>query len=77
MKALEESVGYATDRYRYGLASYFEVLEAQQQLFPAQATLAQIRRDRLSPTSCSTRPSGAAGASRIPSGRIRSEGSGG
>ncbi len=47
VKALEASVGYATDRYRYGLASYFEVLEAQQQLFPAQATLAQIRRDRL------------------------------
>jgi len=38
---------YATDRYRYGFASYFEVLEAQQQLYPAQNTLAQIRRDRL------------------------------
>ena len=47
MKALEEAVGHATDRYRYGLASYFEVLEAQQQLYPAQNTLAQIRRDRL------------------------------
>src|SRR6266436_6350661 len=47
VKALEEAVGHATDRYRYGLASYFEVLEAQQQLYPAQNTLAQIRRNRL------------------------------
>ena len=30
-----------------GLASYYEVLEAQQQLYPAQTTLAQIRRNRL------------------------------
>jgi len=47
VKALEEAVEHATDRYRYGLASYFEILEAQQQLYPAQNTLAQIRRDRL------------------------------
>src|SRR5712692_11955336 len=47
VKALEQAVGYATDRYRHGFASYFEVLEAQQQLYPAQNTLAQIRRDRL------------------------------
>jgi len=47
VKGLESAVSHATDRYRYGLASYYEVLEAQQQLFPAQATLAQIRRDRL------------------------------
>jgi multidrug efflux system outer membrane protein len=47
VKALEQAVGYATDRYRNGFASYFEVLEAQQQLYPAQNTLAQIRRDRL------------------------------
>ncbi len=47
VKALEQAVGHATDRYRYGLANYFEVLEAQQQLYPAQRTLAQIRRDRL------------------------------
>jgi multidrug efflux system outer membrane protein len=47
VKALGEAVQHATDRYRFGLASYFEVLEAQQQLFPAQQTLAQIRRDRL------------------------------
>ena len=32
VKALAQAVTYATDRYRYGFASYFEVLEAQQQL---------------------------------------------
>jgi outer membrane protein, multidrug efflux system len=47
VKALEEAVGFATDRYQHGFASYFEVLEAQQQLYPGQNTLAQIRRDRL------------------------------
>ena len=47
VRALEEAVGHATDRYRQGLASYYEVLEAQQQLYPAQTTLAQIRRSRL------------------------------
>jgi multidrug efflux system outer membrane protein len=45
--ALEQAVGHATDRYRQGLANYFEVLEAQQQLYPAQNALAQIRRNRL------------------------------
>ena len=44
---LEDAVVHATDRYRQGLASYYEVLEAQQQLFPAQNTLAQIRANRL------------------------------
>jgi multidrug efflux system outer membrane protein len=47
VKALAEAVEHATDRYRQGLASYYEVLEAQQQLYPAQTTLAQIRRGRL------------------------------
>jgi multidrug efflux system outer membrane protein len=47
VKALTEAVEHATDRYKQGLANYFEVLEAQQQLYPAQNTLAQIRRDRL------------------------------
>jgi outer membrane protein TolC len=32
--ALEKSVRLATDRYLYGHASYYEVLEAQQHLFP-------------------------------------------
>jgi multidrug efflux system outer membrane protein len=47
VKGLEEAVGHATDRYQYGLSSYFEVLETEQQLYPAQRLLAQIRRDRL------------------------------
>jgi multidrug efflux system outer membrane protein len=47
VSALEEAVEHATNRYRQGLAGYFEVLEAQQQLYPAQTTLAQIRGTRL------------------------------
>jgi outer membrane protein, multidrug efflux system len=47
VRALEEAVEHATDRYRQGLAGYYEVLEAQQQLYPAQSTLAQIRGNRL------------------------------
>jgi outer membrane protein TolC len=40
-------VRLATDRYLYGLASYYEVLEAQQHLFPAQNTQAGMRLNRL------------------------------
>ena len=40
VRALADAVDHATDRYRQGLASYYEVLEAQQQLYPAQTTLA-------------------------------------
>ncbi len=47
VRALADAVDHATARYQQGLASYFEVLEAQQQLYPAQNTLAQIRRNRL------------------------------
>jgi multidrug efflux system outer membrane protein len=47
VRGLEDAVVHATDRYRQGLASYYEVLEAQQQLYPAQTTLAQIRATRL------------------------------
>jgi len=45
--ALREAVRLATMRYVGGLASYYEVLEAQQQLFPAENNLAQTRRDEL------------------------------
>lgn len=45
--ALAEAVEHATNRYRQGLAGYYEVLEAQQQLYPAQTRLAEIRRSRL------------------------------
>lgn len=47
VKGLEEAVRHATDRYLYGLSSYFEVLDAQQRLYPAQHALAEIRRNRL------------------------------
>jgi multidrug efflux system outer membrane protein len=45
--ALETAVRVSTERYRAGKASYYEVLEAQQQLFPAQLNLARTERDQL------------------------------
>jgi len=45
--ALRESVRLATLRYVGGLATYYEVLEAQQQLFPAENALAQTERNQL------------------------------
>jgi multidrug efflux system outer membrane protein len=45
--SLKEAVDLALLRYRAGRASYFEVLEAEQLLFPAQDALAQTRRDQL------------------------------
>jgi multidrug efflux system outer membrane protein len=47
VKAYEEAVGLATERYKAGRASYFEVLQSQQLLFPSQVALAQTRRDQL------------------------------
>ena len=44
--AYEEAVRLANIRYLSGLASYFEVLEAQQQLYPAENALAQGKRDQ-------------------------------
>jgi multidrug efflux system outer membrane protein len=46
-KALQQSVDLALLRYDGGRASYFEVLEAQQELYPAQDALAQTQRDQL------------------------------
>ena len=46
VSALTSAVGIAERRYRGGLASYYEVLEAQQLLFPAQMALSQTARDR-------------------------------
>jgi outer membrane protein, multidrug efflux system len=40
--AYRAAVEVSSDRYRAGKASYFEVLEAQQQLFPAENSLSQI-----------------------------------
>jgi multidrug efflux system outer membrane protein len=45
--ALRESVRLALLRYRQGLAGYYEVLDAQQQLFPAERLLARVERDQL------------------------------
>src|SRR5258708_40256805 len=46
VRALTESVAIANRRYRGGLASYYEVLEAQQLLYPAEFVLSQTSRDR-------------------------------
>ena len=45
--AYQTAVRLATLRYVAGLSSYVEVLDAQQQLFPAQNTLSQVRLSRL------------------------------
>ena len=45
--ALETAVKLSSERYTAGKASYYEVLEAQQQLFPAELTLARTQRDQL------------------------------
>jgi multidrug efflux system outer membrane protein len=45
--ALEEAVTVAVQRYQAGRSSYYEVLEAQDQLFPAQTALARTDLARL------------------------------
>jgi multidrug efflux system outer membrane protein len=45
--ALETAVKLSSERYVAGKASYYEVLEAQQQLFPAELNLARTQRDQL------------------------------
>jgi multidrug efflux system outer membrane protein len=45
--ALETAVKLSSERYVAGKASYYEVLEAQQQLFPAEITLSRTQRDQL------------------------------
>jgi multidrug efflux system outer membrane protein len=45
--ALREAKDLALLRYRTGYAYYFEVLDAEQQLYPAEAELAQTERDQL------------------------------
>ena len=47
VRALQESVRLSILRYTSGLAGYFEVLEAQQQLFPAEISLAQVQLNQL------------------------------
>ena len=47
MQALQTSVALSLQRYNDGIANYFEVLEAEQQLFPAELDLARTARDQL------------------------------
>jgi outer membrane protein, multidrug efflux system len=47
VKALREAVDLSLLRYNAGRASYFEVLEAEQLLFPTEDALAQTERDQL------------------------------
>ena len=47
VEALREAVRLATLRYTQGFANYYEVLEAQQQLFPAEILLARNRLNQL------------------------------
>lgn len=47
VESLIESVRVATQRYLNGKSSYYEVLEAQQQLFPAENALAETRLNQL------------------------------
>lgn len=46
VSAGRDAVNVATARYKEGKASYYEVLEAQQQLFPAENTLSRIEAER-------------------------------
>ena len=47
VSSLEKAVKLSSERYVAGKASYYEVLEAQQQLFPSQLNLARTQRDEL------------------------------
>jgi multidrug efflux system outer membrane protein len=46
VKAYEEAVKLSTERYSAGRASYFEVIQSQLLLYPAEVALAQTRRDQ-------------------------------
>jgi multidrug efflux system outer membrane protein len=45
--AYQEAVAVAMERYKAGHADYYELLQVQQELYPAEAALAQTRRDEL------------------------------
>lgn len=47
VRSLQDAVDISLERYTAGQSTYFEVLEAQQQLFPAQLALARVMRDQL------------------------------
>ncbi len=46
VRALQEAVDLAQVRFLSGLSGYYEVLDAQQQLFPAEMALARVRSAR-------------------------------
>jgi multidrug efflux system outer membrane protein len=47
VEALKDAVDLSLERYAGGDATYFEVLQAQQEFFPAQTELARTTRDQL------------------------------
>jgi multidrug efflux system outer membrane protein len=47
VRAGEDAVTIARERYKAGQSDYYEVLQSQEQLFPAEASLAATRRDEL------------------------------
>ena len=47
VRALQSAVALSLDRYRLGLASYFEVLQAEEQLYVAQQELVRTQVDQL------------------------------
>ncbi|MBI1764037.1 MAG: TolC family protein, partial [Acidobacteria bacterium] len=47
VKALQDTVNLSTLRYRGGLDSYLQVLDAQRNLFQGELLLAQLRRNEL------------------------------
>jgi multidrug efflux system outer membrane protein len=46
-QALQRAFGLAQERYKSGISSYLEVLEAQRGLFAAQLALVQVQRQYL------------------------------
>ena len=46
VSAYQDAVKLSTQRYTAGRAAYFEVIQAQLELFPAEVALAQTRRDQ-------------------------------
>src|SRR5262249_35659397 len=49
VRAITVAARLALHRYEGGVSSYFEVLDAQRQLFDAELSLARARRDELTP----------------------------
>jgi len=47
VQSYQEAVTIALQRYKAGNTSYFELLQTQQELYPAESALAQTRRDEL------------------------------